>query len=60
MEELEEMLKGHDWYYGYSDDMSYWRSGHSQHKKILAKMKDLGNATKVLELFRKYQPEQVR
>ena len=31
---FEKALKGHDWYYQYSDDQSVWRRGRDQWKKI--------------------------
>ena len=30
------MLKGHDWYYGYSDDYSVWRRGQAAQSRLAA------------------------
>ena len=29
-------LKGHDWYYGYSDDHRVWTRGNAAHKRLVA------------------------
>tara|TARA_B100000287_G_C20263679_1_gene635068 strand:+ start:56 stop:382 length:327 start_codon:yes stop_codon:yes gene_type:complete len=34
MSEFEKALKGHDWYYAYSDDHSYWSRGVSQARSL--------------------------
>jgi uncharacterized ParB-like nuclease family protein len=39
-EDFIKMLKGHDWYYQFSDDHRYWSAGNSQRKAIQAVLKD--------------------
>ena len=34
-------LKGHDWYYAYSDDHSVWRRGNAASQKLRAQHKEL-------------------
>ncbi len=34
MGEFESALRGHDWYYAYSDDHSYWARGVSQARSL--------------------------
>lgn len=40
--ELAEMLKNHDWYYGYSDSLAVYKRGESQRKEILDRLRVLG------------------
>jgi hypothetical protein len=60
MEELETLLKQHDWFYQYSDDMNYWRAGNDHHRKIIDKMEELGKTEEVLALYREYHPKRLR
>lgn len=55
MEELEELLKTHDWYYEFADDMSYWRPGSEQKMRILHLLKELPYA-EALAIVDKYIP----
>lgn len=55
--QYEEMLKTHDWTYGWSDDFSVWKRGNAQRNKINAMKKELGEVglgDKAKELFEKY------
>ena len=37
---LMEMLRGHDWYYAYSDDHSVWKAGRAKESKIKGLISD--------------------
>jgi hypothetical protein len=55
--QYEEMLKTHDWTYGWSDDFSVWKRGSAQRKKINAMKKELeesGLDNEAKELYEKY------
>lgn len=43
MEELENLLKSHDWFYDYSDDSRVWRRGESERMRIEQLMKKLAS-----------------
>jgi hypothetical protein len=55
MQELETLLQNHDWYYEYSDDMSAWRRGNDNFKKITSLMTSLGNTAEVKEIYNRYK-----
>lgn len=40
-EELREMVRYHDWYYSYSDDISVYRAGKAREDKIKAALKEV-------------------
>ena len=39
--ELLQELKNHDWYFGFSDDISVYRAGSTHRKELLAKLKEI-------------------
>lgn len=52
LEELEQLLKYHDWYYDYSDCFTSWTRGSESLKKIKELVDELGDDGK--KLFNKY------
>lgn len=54
MEELEKMLKSHDWFYAFSDDPKVYMKGYESMDRIQKKMIELGNTTEVKQLYTKY------
>jgi hypothetical protein len=40
-EEIEALMKSHDWYYKFADDMKAWRKGTSEKTLIIDKMRKL-------------------
>ena len=59
LDELESLLKKHDWYYEMSDDNRKYRSGEMEEKTIQPKMKQLssmGYGKDAKTLFDKYNP----
>ena len=52
IEQLDQMLKSHDWYYSYSDDYRAWKRGSDEQEKILKLVKKLGKSGK--DLYQKY------
>lgn len=53
---LETRLKGHDWFYCYSDDGNVYRGGRAHKKKVLAALKDVDEAV-ARELWSKHAPK---
>lgn len=43
MENLERLLKNHDWYYEMSDDFRWYSAGETQRRRILALVEQLGD-----------------
>lgn len=58
IEDLTYALTHHDWYYGYSDDMSYWRKGNESQRRINAAHKALAEIDKELadKLYAEHRP----
>lgn len=54
LEEYEQMLKNHDWFYEFSDDPTVYRTGQENSKQIYATSKQ---SEEHLELFDKYKYE---
>jgi hypothetical protein len=57
--EFETMLKGHDWYFHYSDDPKYYRRGREQSEAISRAIKDLkaqGLTEEARELYNEISP----
>jgi len=59
LDELEEMLKHHDWYYQYSDDHRVWKRGNEQNRAITNKFNEIKKHSQTLFdqaelLFNKY------
>ena len=55
MEELQQLLEQHDWFYQYSDDPSKWNRGSQQRAAILLKVGSLGEEGD--KLFKAYHKE---
>ena len=59
LNQLEELLKHHDWYYAMSEDMRYFRSGSKSYDEIWKLMKELKNnnhSAKADDLYKSYAP----
>ena len=52
LEQLEELLKTHDWYYQMTEDHRVWQRGSQQHSKIRELVNELGNDGK--DLYDRY------
>tara|TARA_R110000803_G_scaffold130310_1_gene197645 strand:- start:117 stop:362 length:246 start_codon:yes stop_codon:yes gene_type:complete len=64
LDELEVNLKTHDWWYDYSDDRRYWKSGRKEREVIISIMnslKDIGKdeEEQSKDLWHKYMPDKV-
>ena len=60
---LEEKLKGHDWWYMMSDDNRYYMSGSAQASSIRGDIKtltNLGYGKEAKELYNRYAPDQLK
>lgn len=61
LEQFEEMLQWHDWYYEYSDDHRMWRKGNASAQSIAMAKKQLlrdGIDKDVIdELYSQYAPK---
>ena len=58
-EQLEEALKNHDFTYGRSDDMSYYKAGLESMKKI-SELKTCVDQNTFVHLWNKYAPKELR
>lgn len=59
LQDLEEHMQVHDWYYTYSDDHGVWQRGHDSANSMTAKMnelKELGFVAEVDELWETHCP----
>ena len=59
LEQFEQLLKGHDWYYDYSDDHSVWTRGREHANKIVKARQSLDEQNLLKEadeLYNKYSP----
>lgn len=59
LNELENLLKNHDWYYAYSDDNYYYKLGREEAQQIRAKMEECINAdlsTMANDIYNQYNP----
>ena len=56
MEELEELLITHDWYYQYSDDPRIYNKGFKEAHVIKLIMNQYNNNKEVTALYNKYKP----
>lgn len=56
MEELEKLLKNHDWNWQMSDDHSKYKIGLSEFNELCDKMNELGNTKEVKGLYDSYCP----
>lgn len=58
LEQLEEELKCHDWYFDYSDDHRVWKNGQAHRDKIRGMMSQLkkDHPEEVKALWNKYAP----
>ena len=52
LEQLEELLKTHDWYYQMTEDHRVWQRGSQQRSKIRELVNELGNEGK--DLYDRY------
>ena len=60
LQKFEWYLKHHDWYYEFSDDHRYWRSGNASANKIKQLREELENdglSKEVQALYDKYAPK---
>ena len=60
MAQLEQQLRGHDWYFNYSDDHRYYTRGRNQRQAIadtMAKLEQLGAEQEAKELFNDLSPD---
>ena len=58
LQQLEQLLKAHDWFYQYSEDPSKYRRGSEQRQKILQMVRDLHQqdfGTEADELYNQYR-----
>lgn len=58
LQQLEQLLKAHDWFYQYSEDPSKYRRGSEQRQRILQTVRDLnekGLGEQANELFNQYK-----
>lgn len=53
LEQLERLLRGHDWYYQYSDDYNVFRRGQSERSAIRFLVEKLGLEGEAL--YREYR-----
>lgn len=59
LDELEDMLSKHDWFYSYSDDFGVYRRGERSWKRLLSAAKGLvldGSRADVRSLWMHYAP----
>ena len=57
-EELESLLKAHDWTYMMSDDYGVWARGNRSEKEIRGIVEELGDVG--VHLFNKHCPDYIR
>ena len=58
LQQLEDLLKVHDWYYAMSDDNRYYKRGRKQFEeicKLMNELKDNGYFTESENLYDKYR-----
>ena len=58
LQQLEDLLKVHDWYYAMSDDNSYYKRGRKQFEeicKLMNELQDNGYFTESENLYDKYR-----
>lgn len=58
LQQLEQLLKAHDWYYGRTEDPRVYRRGVEQHQVILAMIKELHGkdlGSEAQELYNQYR-----
>jgi hypothetical protein len=63
LETLEQMMKRHDWLYGYADDYNAFSKGASAEARLVEACRDLsnaGHAEEVARLWTRYCPEEAR
>ena len=63
LQTLEELLKGHDWFYQYSDDSSVYEQGKSAWHtitEVISALKDAGFGKQADDLYDKYLPEPLK
>lgn len=54
---LESQLESHDWFYGYSDDHRYYKSGSREHRQIwetIDKLSSEGYKIEAEQMYAKY------
>ena len=54
---LESQLESHDWFYGYSDDHRYYKSGSREHRQIwdtIKKLSSEGYKVEAEQMYAKY------
>lgn len=54
---LESQLESHDWFYGYSDDHRYYKSGSREHRQIwetIDKLSSEGYKVEAEQMYAKY------
>lgn len=59
LEELENALESHDWFFRYSEDFRVYSKGRSSWNYIsseMTKLKELGYETEVNKLYKKHAP----
>jgi hypothetical protein len=56
MDQLEDMLKRHDWHFDFSDDIRVWRSGKNSWERLVTLAVKLP-ADSVKAVWAKYAPE---
>jgi hypothetical protein len=52
LEDFKQLLENHDWYYGFSDDHSYWVRGERQSAEIYAALKN--GTVEMKQLYNRY------
>lgn len=59
LEEAKKLLKEHDWFFDYSDDMRDWRKGSQQRQAIIQSLKKVP-LNKIEPLIKEYCPEELQ
>ena len=63
LETLEQMMRRHDWLYGYADDYNAWGKGaaaEAQLVKACRELSETGHAEEVARLWTRYCPTEAR
>jgi len=60
LDQLERLMKRHDWFYHYSDDQRKWRAGSDNWnamKKLMDQINDAGGKEDIIRLWKRYAPK---
>jgi hypothetical protein len=63
LQTLEKLLKGHDWFYQYSDDFRVYERGDRESdaiNEVINALKSAGFGKEADDLYDKYLPEQLK